>query len=122
MKFSVEKYDNTVILELQENRLNSLTAPKLKSEFLFFNAEGYKNIILNLEEVEYVDSSGLSAILVGNRVCKDADGSFVLTGLHDNVKKLIKISQLDGILSVVPTVSEGEDYVKMEELERELKK
>ena len=106
---------------MQEERLNSANSPDLKSELLVLNAEGYKNLILNLEEVKYIDSSGLSAIIVGNRICKEADGTFVVCGLQDAVKKLLEISQLTSILNIVPTVDESQDYIKMEELERELK-
>ncbi len=122
MKYSVEKRDKFVVLLLQESRLNSLTAPKLKSELVLFNAEGFNSIILDLTDVEFVDSSGLSSILVAHRLCKDAGGTFVICSLQDSVKKLIKISQLEGILNIFPTVSEARDYVMMEELERELKK
>ncbi len=121
MKYSVDKNDNIAVFELQEERLNSANSPDLKSELLVLNAEGYKNLILNLEEVKYIDSSGLSAIIVGNRICKEADGTFVVCGLQDAVKKLLEISQLTSILNIVPTVDESQDYIKMEELERKLK-
>jgi anti-sigma B factor antagonist len=74
-----------------------------------------------LSHVKFVDSSGLSAILTGHRLWKDA-GSFVIAGkLNPMVTKLIEISRLDTILTIVPTLSEAVDYVKMEEIERELK-
>jgi anti-sigma B factor antagonist len=79
-----------------------------------------RNLILDLTNVKFVDSSGLSAILTAHRLWKDT-GSFVLAGpLHPMVVKLIEISRLDTILAIVPSVSEAVDYVKMEELEREL--
>ena len=122
MKYSVEKREKYVVILLQEGKLNSLTAPKLKSELVLFNAEGFNSIILDLKEVQFVDSSGLSSILVAHRLCKEAGGTFVLCNLSDAVKKLIKISQLEGILNIFPTTSEAKDFVMIEELERELKK
>ena len=121
MKFSVDKQDKLVVLELQEGKLNSLTAPKLKSELVILKDEGYRNIILDLNQVDFVDSSGLSSILVGNRICKEAGGSFVICALKEQVKKLIKISQLENILNIFPTSSEAKDFVLLEELERDLK-
>jgi len=44
----------------------------------------------------------LSAVLVGNRVCRNAGGNFIVTGLSDGVRKLITISQLDQVLSISP--------------------
>lgn len=73
-----------------------------------------------MSQVKYVDSSGLSAILTANRLWKDY-GSYVITGIaHPSVEKLIKISRLDTILAIVPTVKESIDYVYMEDVERDM--
>jgi anti-sigma B factor antagonist len=108
-------------MSLDEENLNSIIAPDLKSEFVIFRNEGIPNFILDLSNVKYVDSSGLSAILTGNRLWKRF-GTFVITGIqHPAVEKLIKISRLETILTVVPTTSEAIDFVFMEALERDLK-
>jgi anti-sigma B factor antagonist len=120
MKYSVDKRDTFCIMTLEDEKILSDTAPKLKSELVIINTEGYKNIILDMNNVEFIDSSGLSAILTGNRICKDANGTFVLTGINDGIKKLIDISQLNKVLNIIPTVTESVDYVMMEELERDL--
>ena len=121
MKFQVDKRERLVIVKLNEDKLLSNLAPQLKSELVILNNEGFKNIVLDLEDVQYVDSSGLSALLVGNRLCKEAGGTFVLTGLNAHILKLIKISQLEPILNIVPSVTESVDYVMMEELDRDLR-
>jgi anti-sigma B factor antagonist len=120
MKFTLDKTDRYTVLKLEEENLNSILAPDLKSEFVFFRNEGVRNLILDLSGVKYVDSSGLSAILTANRLWKDY-GSFVLTGAtHASVKKLIEISRLESILVIIPTVEESIDYVFMEDIEKEL--
>ena len=73
-------------------------------------------------EVQYCDSSGLSAILVAYRACRDNNGTFVLAGVQDHVRKLISISQLDGMLVRVPTVNEAVDLIFMDEVEKQLHK
>lgn len=121
MKYNIDKQDQYAVLTLEEENLNSIIAPKLKSDFIFFNQEGVRNLIFDLSHVKFVDSSGLSAILTGHRLWKDA-GSFVIAGqLNPMVTKLIEISRLDTILTIVPTLSEAVDYIVMEEIERELK-
>ncbi len=121
MKFTLDKQTKYAVLKLDEENLNSLIAPNLKSEFVFLRNEGVQNLIFDLTDVKYVDSSGLSAILTANRLWKDY-GSFVLTGgHHPSVKKLIEISRLETILSIVPTVSESIDYIMMEDIERTLR-
>lgn len=120
MKFTLDKQDKYAVLSLDEENLNSLIAPDLKSEFVFLRNEGVRNLIFDLSQVKYVDSSGLSAILTANRLWKDY-GSYVITGIHHpSVEKLIKISRLDTILAIIPTVRESIDYVFMEDVEREL--
>jgi len=120
MKFSLDKKDRYSVFQLDEENLNSLMAPNLKSEFVFLRNEGVRNLIFDLRNVHYVDSSGLSAILTANRLWKDY-GSFVLTEAnHAPVKKLIEISRLESILSIVPTLHEAVDYVLMDEMQREL--
>ncbi|MBK9213764.1 MAG: STAS domain-containing protein [Saprospiraceae bacterium] len=120
MKYTIDKNEKYTLFSLNEDNLNSLLAPNLKSEMIILANEGVRNIILDLSNVKYVDSSGLSAILTGNRLFKE-EGSFVLTGIvSPHVKKLIEISKLDTILVIIPSIQESIDYVFMEELEREM--
>ncbi len=122
MKFTVDKHEKYVLIKLNENKLNSLISPQLKSELILSNTEGQRNIILDLSNVKYSDSSGLSSLLVGHRICKNADGIFILTGINENISRLIAISQLENILNIVGTVNEGIDLIFMEEIEKELKR
>ncbi len=122
MKFSVDKHDKYVIIKLNEPKLNSIVSPMLKSELILFNTEGQRNIVLDLSNVKYVDSSGLSSLLVGHRLCKSAEGVFILTGLNEAVTKLITISQLETIITIVAKSEEAIDLIFMEEIEKELKK
>jgi len=122
MKFSVDKHEKYVLIKLNESKLNSLITPQLKSELILINTEGQRNIILDLSQVKFADSSGLSSLLVGHRLCKNAGGSFILACLNDAVARLITISQLDNVLSIVPKCDEAIDLIFMEEIEKELKK
>jgi anti-sigma B factor antagonist len=122
MKFTVDKHEKYVLLKLNESKLNSLVTPQLKSELILINTEGQINIIMDLSQIKFADSSGLSSLLVGHRLCKNASGVFILVGLNDAVARLITISQLDSVLAIVPTVEEAIDLVFMEEVEKQLKK
>ena len=120
MKYSLDKQAKYSAFKLEEENLNSIIAPLLKSEFVFLRNEGVKNLIFDLTDVKYVDSSGLSAILTANRLWKGY-GTFLITGInHAPVQKLIEISRLETILTIIPTLSEAVDYVFMEEIERGL--
>lgn len=120
MKYSIDKQEQYAVLTLEEENLNSSYAPAFKSDLILLNQEGIRNLILDLSKVKYVDSSGLSAILTGHRIWKE-QGCFVIAGhLQPMVSKLIDISRLQSILTLIPTVSEAVDYVMMDELERGL--
>jgi len=118
MKFTVDKQEHFTVFALQDEKLNSVVAPELKTELIGLNTIGVKNIILDLSGLKFIDSSGLSAILIGNRLCQNAEGSMILTNANEYVTKLMRISQLENILTVLPTVQEAKDYIKMEVLEK----
>jgi Anti-anti-sigma regulatory factor (antagonist of anti-sigma factor) len=120
MKFTIEKTEKYVLFQLHEEKLTSITAPDLKTELVTLNAEGFNNIILNMSDVKYADSSGLSSILIGNRICANSGGLFVMCNVTDHVMKLLKISQLDTILTLLNTVEEGIDAVFLHEIENGL--
>ncbi len=120
MKFSVENEEKYTVIVSQVEKLDSISAPDLKSELVYLGKSGKRNIIIDLSESRYCDSSGLSALLTGNRLCKENSGSFVICGLQPSVEKLVKISQLHSVLNITPTRDEAKDMVMMEELERDL--
>ena len=87
--------------------INASNAPELKAELVLLNKNNINNIIIDMSKTKYCDSSGLSAILVANRLCKDTSGKFALCGLQDNVQKLIEIAQLDKVLIIAKSESEA---------------
>jgi len=120
MQYSTKLHEKYVILALQEEKLTSTIAPDLKSQFVMLTAEGKNNIILDLAQVNYADSSGLSALLRANSMCEQAGGIFVLCGLTEHVSKLITITHLDRVLTILPTVQEAIEAVFMHEIEKDI--
>lgn len=118
MKFSVDKQEKYTLLTLEEEKLDSTISPELKSEFVNLQTTGVTSLILNLSATKYADSSGLSALLTGNRTFSENGGSFVLAAISPFVEKLLTISQLNNVLNIVPTNEEAVDLVFMNELER----
>jgi anti-anti-sigma factor len=122
MNLSIDKQEKYVLVQIKEAKLTSNIAPELKAEVVVLHHENFKNMIFDMSEVQYCDSSGLSAILVGYRMCRDNNGMFVLTGVQEHVKKLISISQLDTMLIQLPTNNEAIDLIFMEEVEKHIHK
>ena len=115
MNFEVKKENNVTIFKLNEERLDTNISGLLKGEFtMLLKVEGAKKFILDLSAVESCDSSGLSAILVANRILNSTNGNMRIASPSEKVYSLIKITQLDRVLPVCSTVEEAlEDLKKL---------
>lgn len=107
MDFTVSQENGTAVIKASVERLNAANAPDLKAELVLLNKNNVNNMVIDLSATRYCDSSGLSAILVANRLCKDTNGQFVLCGLQTNVRKLIEIAQLDKVLTLASDETEA---------------
>lgn len=108
MNFTVINHTNYSIISSEVDKLNSTNASELKTSILNLNKENVSHLIIDLSKTSYCDSSGLSALLSANRLCKNSNGKFILTGLQPNVKKMIEIAQLNRVLSITETLEEAE--------------
>ncbi len=120
VSYDIVQEEKYTLIELQEEKFTARIAPDLKTELVLLNSIGTKNIILDLEKTAYCDSSGLSVILVANRICKENKGILVICNLSSAVSKLIDISQLTPVLNITPTRNEAIDFIYMDELEKGL--
>ncbi|WP_114751224.1 STAS domain-containing protein [Pleomorphovibrio marinus] len=117
MKYTVDKKEQYVVFTLLEDKLDTALSPHLKSELLTVHAEGYRNLVLDMSQVKYTDSSGLSALLVGNRTFSEGGGIFVIASPKEHVMKLIKISMLDKVLKVVDSHEEAAEAIFIHEID-----
>lgn len=120
MKYLTKLHENYVLLQLQEEKLTSSIAPELKSALVMMGAQGVRNFLLDLSDVKYADSSGLSALLRGKAIAAEAGGIFVIFGVTDHVQKLIQITQLDRVINILPTQQEAIEAAFMHEIGAEL--
>ena len=122
MNFTIEDKGRYTLVTSNVDKLDTTCAPELKSELVYLNKTGVRNVLFDLTNTRYCDSSGLSALLVANRLCKSVNGSLVICGLQDPVQKLVQISQLESVLSITPTIAEAVDLLYMEEIEKDVNK
>lgn len=112
MNFEIEHQQGLTIVKTAIDKLNAALAPELKSHFIAINKENINRIVLDMTDTKYCDSSGLSAILTANRLCKDSSGKFALCGLQPTVKKMIEIAQLNRVLLIEDTLPDAIAAVK----------
>ncbi len=115
MTFEIHKNGNFTLVKVNSDRLDTNNAPDLKSELVVINNKGEKNIVLDMSSCNYCDSSGLRAVLVANRLCEDAIGTFILCGLQPDVENLVKISMLHTVLLITNTTEEAEALLEKKE-------
>lgn len=108
MKFDTIQNNQNATITSKVDKLDATNSQDLKAELVLLNKNGVNNIIIDLSATKYCDSSGLSSILIANRLCKDTNGKFILCGLQTNVMKLIQIAQLDKVLLLEDNIESAE--------------
>jgi anti-sigma B factor antagonist len=64
-------------------------------------------LLINLSDVRYIDSAGLSILIAANRKSKKAGGDFGLSNPQIAVQQIFKLTRVDKVLKIFPTVEEG---------------
>jgi len=101
MNLLEEKNGNVLVVRPQDARLDSAISSEFKTELLrMIERENANQLLVDLQKVEYVDSSGLGALLFGHRHAQAHSGSLKLMRLNQKVRTLIKIANLEDILEV----------------------
>ncbi len=103
--FKVDKNDDYSVITMLTNKLDAHTTAELRSELVLLAGESVKKILLNLSACDYCDTSGLSAILIAHRLCKE--GVLVVVSDSVSVKSMLSIQRFDPPLILVPTLEEG---------------
>ncbi len=107
MNFTIEQDKGATIFRPKEARLDSLISSELKAEFLILAQPDVEKLIIDLSEVEYIDSGGLSALLLARRQMVDNDGDVRLVGVRPEVQSLLSLTQLDRVFPSYATIAEA---------------
>lgn len=80
--------------------LDVLTAPQLRDRLIEIAGRGDRHLLVDLRPTEFVDSSGLSALVTGLKRLRSLGGDMGLVCPAGNVRRLIEISALDQVFSL----------------------
>jgi anti-sigma B factor antagonist len=100
MKSAFEVVNNTVNVRLQGS-LYVEDAAGLREKFLEYINKGHNNFVLNLSEVDYIDSSGLGMLVAVQKRAVQNRGKVSIFGLKGTVKELFEMTRLDKIFDVL---------------------
>lgn len=101
MKFNITQKENITFFEIPSKKLDTKLAPDLKSQFIILaNEPATGHLVVDLGNITFVDSSGLSSLLMAYRLFRETDRSFIICNLSMRVAKLIEISQLTSVFTI----------------------
>ncbi len=112
MRFTVEHIDKIVIFTLKNERLDGEVSAKFKAEILILCQPDIEALIIDLSNVESIDSAGLGALLLAHRQLKDHAIPVILVGIHAFVRTLMNISQLESLFEFYDTLDDALDAFK----------
>ena len=81
-------------------------APQFKAHLAGYLASGERSIVLDLEDVSFIDSSGLGA-LISSLKSVGAEGHLVISGAGGTVATMFKLTRMDKILRLFATSEEA---------------
>lgn len=106
MEMTVEKIDDVAVLTFPVESLDASNAKEIKKEMEPFLLEN-KFLIFDLSNLEFVDSSGLGALLSCLRKMKDAGGDLRLCGMQKTVRVLFELVRMHRIFEIFNTKEEA---------------
>lgn len=105
VKFN-EKY-NAVVAELKGNVMGGPEAAEFGNSLKKILAEGKKNIVIDLSDVKFMNSSGLGMLISALTTVKNGDGVLKLANVTDKIQSLLMITKLITIFETFNSVDEA---------------
>ena len=112
MKVSVNETGGVVVIKLTGQLMGGTDALKINDELFDLLEKGKNKIIVDLEEVSWINSSGLG-ILIGmiTRVRKEK-GEMVLINIAEKIKEILRVTKLESIFKVYDSLEDAMETYK----------
>lgn len=107
MKTKVSERYSAVLIELKGNVMGGEDTKEFNDLLHKCIDEGKKNIIVDLHDVKFMNSSGLGMLIGGLTTMKKAEGTFRLSRVTDKIESLLIITKLITIFDTYKTVEEA---------------
>jgi anti-sigma B factor antagonist len=101
-----------VVVDVADDRFGYPKTLVLKSHVSHLVQNGHRHVVLNLAQVEMLDSFGLAVLISLLKLCKEVHGNLTLYGLNDQVTKLIELTHMDRVLDIWETEGQAVSRVK----------
>lgn len=107
MNLNIETRNEVIIINVKEERLDAHNSGELKSEMQRLFEEGNKNILVDLHDVRFIDSSGLGALVSGFKNAISHQGNLKLSTLQTQVKSMFELTRLHRVFEIFPSTAEA---------------
>lgn len=102
MNFTTQNTDNLCIVTVDADRIDAAVAISFKDKMREQMAEFAGRMVLDLHQVNFIDSSGLGAIVAAMKLMP-SDGKLELAGLTPAVDKVFRMTRMDSIFTIHDT-------------------
>lgn len=103
MDLSTKTEERLRIVSVQDSRIDAVVAIEFKDAMRAQTDGGPDIVVLDLSRVEFIDSSGLGAIVAAMKHM-GADRKLALAGLTPTVQRVFQLTRMDTVFSVFPTL------------------
>lgn len=107
MNLQTEIKNDIVIIYVNEERLDAHNSGELKVEVQKFFEQGQKNMLIDLKDVRFIDSSGLGALVSGFKNAISHQGNLKLSTLQSQVRSMFELTRLHRVFEIFPSTAEA---------------
>ena len=109
MNLKTEQQGNIQVVFVREERLDANNSESLKTEMLRLFESGTHDMLIDLKEVRFIDSSGLGVLVSGFKNAAARQGNLKLCSLQSQVKSMFELTRLHRVFDIFPSVDEALD-------------
>ena len=103
MEISQQALDPDITLIQLNGRLDAKSSERVKAALQALADQDQAKIIIDLEGVPFIDSSGLAALVSGLRMVRERGGIIVLSGAQSQAQIVFRLTMLDRVFAIYPT-------------------
>ncbi len=103
MEISVRDEGCLCVVSVLGSRIDAAVALAFKEAMRRSTQDGEQDVVLDLQRVEFIDSSGLGAIVATMKLLAP-ERSLILAGLTTTVAKVFRLTRMDTVFSVYSTL------------------
>ena len=103
--------DGWAVLSVQ-GEVDVYTAPRFRERLIELVSQGKHKIIVNLEGVDFLDSTGLGVLVGGLKRVRAHDGSLELVCTQERILKIFRITGLTKVFGIHDSIEEAEEKRK----------